>query len=134
LRGKDLKRFLLSIFKKEGVQVKRVDIIFCNDEYLLALNVDFLNHAYYTDTLSFILSDPDAPVIGEIYISIDRIRANAKDYKISYQNELCQVVIHGCLHLCGYLDKPKKASLRMEKLQKLYLKEFIVSRGTQTGD
>jgi probable rRNA maturation factor len=125
-----LKEFLLSIFRKEGVPVNRVDIIFCTDNYLLSLNVDFLNHNYYTDTLSFILSNPKDPVIGEVYISIERIKSNARDLKISYQNELCRVIIHGCLHLCGYLDKPKKASIKMEKLQEKYLKLFNVSRET----
>src|SRR5665647_1303851 len=117
LHRKDLKKFLISIFKKEGVEIKEIDIIFCTDEYLLSLNIGFLNHNYYTDTLSFILSNPEDPVIGDIYISIDRIRSNARDFKISYQNELCRVIIHSCLHLCGYSDKPKKASIKMAALQ-----------------
>ncbi|HEY8688663.1 MAG TPA: rRNA maturation RNase YbeY [Chitinophagaceae bacterium] len=133
LHKKDLKKFLLSIFKKEGIEVKEIDIIFCTDEYLLSLNIGFLNHNYYTDTLSFILSNPEDPVIGDIYISIDRIRSNARDFKISYQNELCRVIIHSCLHLCGYSDKPKKASIKMEALQEIYLNEFNVSRETQIG-
>jgi len=133
LHRKGLKEFLLSIFKKEGVQVNRVDVIFCTDEYLLSLNVNFLNHDYYTDTLSFVLSNPKDPIMGEIYISIDRIRSNANDLKILYQNELCRVIIHGCLHLCGYSDKPKKASIKMGALQEMYLNEYNVSRETQIG-
>lgn len=133
LRRKDLKDFLLTLFNKEGARLKRVDIIFCTDENLLSLNAEFLNHHYYTDTMSFILSNPEEPIIGEIYISIDRIRSNAKHYKKLYQNELCRVILHGCLHLCGYTDKPKKAADKMEALQEKYLKLFDVSRETQIG-
>ena len=121
---------LLSIFKKEGISIERVDIICCTDDYLLSLNVDFLNHDYYTDTLSFILSETKQPVIGEVYISIDRIRSNARNLNISYQTELCRVILHGCLHLCGYLDKPKRAKIEMEKLQEMYLELFNVARQT----
>ena len=130
LHRKHLKKFLLSIFKNEGIPIKRVDIIFCNDKYLLTLNVNFLNHDYYTDTLSFLLSDSKQSVVGEVYISIDRIRSNAKNYKISYQTELNRVIIHGCLHLCGYLDKPKKAGIEMENIQEKYVSLLNVSRET----
>lgn len=129
----DLKIFLLTIFKKERTQVKRVDIIFCTDEDLLSLNKDFLNHNYYTDTLSFLLSIHGNPITGEIYISIDRIKSNATDLKISYQNELLRVIIHSCLHLCGYSDNPKNTSGKMEKPQEKYLKIWNVSRETQIG-
>jgi len=104
--------------------VKRVDIIFCTDNYLLSLNKEFLKHNYFTDTMSFLLSNLNDPIIGELYLSIDRIRANAKDLKIFYQNELLRVIIHSCLHLCGYLDSPKSRAIKMESIQEEYLKEW----------
>lgn len=128
-----LKKFLLTIFKKESILIKSVDVIFCTDEYLLSINKEFLNHDYYTDTLSFILSNSGNPIVGDIYISIDRIIANAKSLNFSYQNELYRVIIHSCLHLCGYLDNPKYAAVKMEILQEKYLKMYIVSRETQIG-
>jgi rRNA maturation RNase YbeY len=125
-----LAEYLLSVFEKERVKINRIDIIFCSDDYLLSLNSKFLNHDYYTDTLSFTLSDADKPVKGEIYISINRVVSNAKTFKNSYQTELLRVIIHGCLHLCGYLDKPKSAAIIMKNKQEKFLANFIVSRET----
>ena len=128
-----LKKFLAAIFIEEYKKVNRVDIIFCSDEYLLILNQQFLKHNYYTDTLSFILSEKNAPITGEIYVSISRIKSNAKQLKIPYQIELRRVIIHGCLHLCGYLDSPKNLKNKMQAIQEKYLDRWIVSRETQIG-
>ncbi|MEO5782718.1 MAG: rRNA maturation RNase YbeY [Ginsengibacter sp.] len=125
-----LKKFLLTIFKKERKRVNRVDIIFCTDKYLLSLNKSFLNHAYNTDTLSFLLSDDKLPIIGELYISIQRIKFNSRDLNIKYKNELLRVIIHSCLHLCGYKDAPKTSAKEMEARQEKYLTHWIVSRET----
>ena len=130
LHRSDLKTFLLAVFKKEKKRVERVDIIFCRDEYLLSLNKSFLNHNYNTDTLSFLLSEARQSINGELYLSIDRIRINAKDLNIPYQNELHRVIIHSCLHLCGYEDRPKTSALKMEERQEKYLNQWIVSRET----
>ena len=130
LKRRSLKKFLISLFHSESFQVKRIDIILCTDEYLLSLNKDHLNHDYYTDTLSFLLSNPDELLIGEVYISIPRIRENAKQYNCSFQEELIRVIIHGCLHLCGYKDHPKSQSFKMEAVQEKYLQRWKVSRET----
>jgi len=128
-KGK-FKDFITNIFRAENKRLERVDIIFCQDAYLLELNKIFLNHNFYTDTLTFILSKVKEPLLGEIYISIDRIKVNSKDFRDTYQNELARVVIHGCLHLCGYADKPKKEALLMIKRQEKYLNNWFVSRET----
>jgi len=130
LRKSELIKYLVSVFEKERVKINRVDIIFCSDDYLLSLNSNFLNHDYYTDTLSFTLSDADKPIKGEVYISINRVISNAKTFKNSYQAELLRVIIHSCLHLCGYLDKPKSAAIIIKTKQEKYLAEFIVPRET----
>ena len=130
LHRKDLKKFLLAVFKKERTQVERIDLIFCNDKYLFSLNKSFLNHDYKTDTLSFLLSDDKLPIIGDIYISIQRIRANSRDLNIAYKNELLRVIIHSCLHLCGYEDTPPASAVKMEIRQEHYLKQWLVSRET----
>ncbi|MDB5198507.1 MAG: metalloprotease ybeY [Chitinophagaceae bacterium] len=121
------------MFKKEKKEVDRIDIIFCTDKYLLHLNKKYLNHNYYTDTLTFLLSSSNKSITGEIYISIERIRANAKSLKILPRLELIRVIIHSCLHLCGYLDKPQREFLKMEKIQEAYLQQWGVSRETQIG-
>lgn len=126
----DLNNFLLDLFKCEKKDLLRVDIIFCTDEFLLALNKKFLKHDYFTDTLSFPLSSPKDPIVGESYISIDRIISNSKKFKESYDIELLRVIIHSCLHLCGYLDKPKKNRNLMLSKQNLYLNAWVVSRET----
>ena len=130
LHRKDLKKFLLAVFKQERRRVERIDVIFCNDKYLFSLNKSFLNHAYKTDTLSFLLSDDKLPIIGDIYISIQRITANSRDLNIAYKNELLRVIIHSCLHLCGYEDTPRTCAVKMETRQEYYLKQWIVSRET----
>jgi probable rRNA maturation factor len=132
LHRRALKQFLLSLFDTEGRVIDRVDIIFCSNEYLLTLNKGFLNHDYFTDTLSFILSGKKDPVIGELYISVDMINSNSAMYKVKYQDELLRVIIHSCLHLCGYVDKPAKKYREMISRQESWLKRWCVSRETAT--
>ncbi len=97
---------------------------------MLRLNRNFLNHNYYTDTLTFNHSTNPEYVIGEIYISIQRIKENSKAFSVSCQNELTRVIIHGCLHLCGYKDKPKIQRVKMLQKQEEYLNLWDVSRET----
>ncbi len=130
LHKRKFKDFITNIFRDENRRVERVDIIFCQDPYILDLNKNFLNHNFYTDTLTFLLSKANEPLLGEVYISIDRIKANSNDFRDTYQNELARVVIHGCLHLCGYADKPKKEALLMITRQEKYLTNWFVSRET----
>ena len=95
--------------------------MFCSDEYLLRINRDYLQHDYYTDIITFDLSEPGGPVQGEIYISVDRVRDNAKELAVSIQKELHRVIFHGVLHLCGYTDKTKQDQARMRALEEKYL-------------
>lgn len=130
LHRRVLKQFLLLLFKKENTAIDQVDIIFCTDDYLLSLNRSFLDHNFFTDTLTFVLSEPSDPVSGELYISVDRVRFNASTYEVKYQDELVRVIIHSCLHLCGYEDKPKLNNQEMVIQQEKYLKRWNVSRET----
>jgi rRNA maturation RNase YbeY len=74
--------------------------------------------------ITFSLSEPKNPVHGEVYLSVDRIKENAKSFKVKYQNELMRVMIHGALHLCGYADKTKDAKKQMREKEDHYLKEI----------
>ena len=122
-RGK-LKTFIKSLMIEEGYQAKDISIIFCSDEYLLDLNKQHLNHDYYTDIITFDLTPKkEKEITGELYISTDRVKFNAKDYNTTVTNELHRVIFHGILHLCGYKDKSKKdiALMRAKELQYLNL-------------
>ena len=121
-----LKAFIISVFKKEKKTLGDLNIIFCNDQYLIELNRQFLNHDYYTDILSFPFSQKKDPLIAEIYISIDRVRENAHVSGFSFKEELHRVIFHGVLHFCGYKDKSKKEIRAMrlmeDKLLTLYFR------------
>src|SRR5262249_42286938 len=103
-----LKSFLASLFRREKKKLEGLTYIFCSDEYLLEINRQFLKHDYYTDIITFNLAESGQPVQGEIYISIDRVRENARQYNSSIKRELHRVIFHGALHLCGYKDKKKE--------------------------
>ena len=81
-----------------------ISIIFCSDDYLLDINKKYLNHDYFTDIITFNYNEKNT-IIGDLFISIDRVRENAKELKVDFNNELFRVIIHGVLHLCGYNDK-----------------------------
>jgi rRNA maturation RNase YbeY len=125
-----IKDFILELFNKEGKQVDSINYIFCKDEYLLSLNVEYLNHDTYTDIITFFYSEKDQPVISDIYISIERVRENAEKFKTSFKNELMRVIFHGALHLCGYKDKKQEEQKLMREKEEFYLNLFNVSRGT----
>jgi len=126
-----LKSFLISIFEIEGVSPDKISYIFCKDDYLLQLNQKFLKHNTYTDVITFTLSEGNAPLIAEIYISIPRVKENAIQLKEEYYNELSRVMIHGILHLCGYSDHTLKEKLEIRKKENFYLTElFHVKRST----
>jgi probable rRNA maturation factor len=118
---KELKKFLTSIFKTEKILFKKVSYIFCRDDYLLALNQQYLNHDTLTDILTFTLSDAGSPIISEIYISVERVRENAASLKINYPQELFRIMIHGILHLCGYSDHTLKQKTVMRKKENHYI-------------
>ncbi|MBX9780404.1 MAG: rRNA maturation RNase YbeY [Chitinophagaceae bacterium] len=120
-----LQDFIPVIFKKEGKKLESLSFIFCSDNYLLEINKQFLKHDYYTDIISFDLSEPKSALIsGEIYISVDRVKENAKDMRISFKEEMKRVLFHGTLHLCGYRDKKKADVQQMRAKEDEYLKLF----------
>ena len=89
-----------------------ITIVFCSDEYLLEINKKFLTHDYYTDVVTFDYAEGSV-VSGDILISIDRVRENAKEYKATFEDELRRVIIHGVLHLLGCKDQSIKERAKM---------------------
>lgn len=121
-----LKQYIIQLLKKEGREVETINIIFCTDNELLDINKRFLNHNYYTDIITFDLSiSPLYPLYSELYISIDRIRDNAKSHISSIKTELHRVIFHGLLHLCGYGDKTPKEINIMRLKEEEYLKGYV---------
>lgn len=121
-----LKRFIISLFKKEGKLVDSLSYIFCSDHYLLDINKQYLHHDFYTDIITFDLSaDNKGPITGEVYISIDRVRDNAQNFNASFKQEIHRVIFHGALHLCGYKDKTAKEEILMRKKEDVYLASYL---------
>lgn len=123
---KRLKQFITKLFNEEKIAAENLSYIFCSDDYLLEINRTFLKHDYYTDIITFDLShSKDSPVIGEVYISVDTIKSNAKRFNTSTQHELHRVIFHGALHLCGYNDKTKKEQLLMTQMEEYCLAQYF---------
>jgi rRNA maturation RNase YbeY len=120
-----IKEVIRHLFKKEGTSLEQLTYIFCSDEYLLEINRQYLQHNYFTDIITFDLSEKRAGVTGEIYISVDRVKENARNFKVSFKQELLRVIFHGALHLCGYKDKSAKEETLMRKAEDKYLHYFL---------
>lgn len=108
----EIKAWIKKVLKQEGRTVGNISYLFCADGYLLKINRQFLKHNFYTDIITFDYSIKNR-VEGEIFISIDRVKENAKTFKQTFQKELLRTIIHGILHLCGYKDKTPGDSKRM---------------------
>ncbi len=100
-----LKLFIKSVFTNNRIQLESLNYIFCSDEYLLQINKAHLKHNFYTDIITFSLGNKSQPIIGEVYISIERVKDNATTLGLTIKEELHRVIFHGALHLCGYKDK-----------------------------
>ena len=98
--------WILAIAKSEDKELLNINYIFCSDEFILEVNKEHLDHDYYTDIITFPLRDD--PIVSDIFISIDRIRDNAKTLDLPFNQELKRVMSHGILHLCGYGDKSEE--------------------------
>ena len=122
-----LKSFIEKRVKKEGFSIETLTYVFCSDKYLLKMNKDFLSHNYYTDIISFDLSETPGNLIGEVYISVDRVKDNAKTHGTSLKEELHRVIFHGALHFCGYKDKKPTDTKKMRQMEDLWLAAYMKS-------
>ena len=122
------KRKTLAWIKKtienEGFSLNELNYIFCSDEYLLQVNIEYLQHDTLTDIITFPYAT--APIEGDIFISIERVRDNAKDFNVPFEQELRRVIIHGVLHLCGYGDKTDKQAAIMRQKEEAALAVYNV--------
>ena len=109
-----------STAKKESKHIGALNYIFCDDEYLHKINVEFLDHDTLTDIITFDYCVGNE-LISDVYISVERVRENAKEFSDSFEDELSRVLIHGLLHLCGYKDKTDEESALMSQKENYYL-------------
>ena len=122
----EISKWISSVITSEGCIEGEITYIFCDDEYLHKLNLQFLNHDTLTDIISFDNS-LGKEIHGEIYISTQRVEENAKEYNVTFDDELHRVIIHGILHYCGYKDKSKadQEIMRTKENDALQMRTFL---------
>lgn len=109
-----LSKWITRVIQTQGCTLRQVAFIFCSDDYLHQMNLEYLQHDTLTDVITFpYLSPPN--VQGDIFISVDRVRDNAAAYKVTFEQELHRVIIHGVLHLCGYTDDTPETKALMTR-------------------
>ncbi|WP_194976302.1 rRNA maturation RNase YbeY [Aquiflexum lacus] len=127
------KRWLKVIAEKQGYRILDLNYIFCSDEYLYKINLEYLNHNTYTDIITFDNSEEKNTIEGDIFISIERIKENAEKLNNAINIEILRVMSHGLMHLMGYKDKSKEDKKLMNEMEDnsiLLYQQFNVSRGT----
>lgn len=117
----DVRKWINYVAFSEDATIESANVIFCSDAYILSVNREYLSHDYYTDIITFPLMDAGAPIETDIFISLDTVRSNADERKVSFENELLRVIVHGFLHLFGYGDKSKDEASVMRKKEDYYL-------------
>ncbi|HLU86327.1 MAG TPA: rRNA maturation RNase YbeY [Taishania sp.] len=118
-----LAQWISSTISAEDCKEGEINYIFCDDDYLHKLNVEFLNHDTLTDIISFDYS-VGKELHGDIYISLERVTDNAKDFNNEFSEELHRVMIHGILHYCGYKDKTEADEVLMRQKENDYLSQL----------
>ncbi|MEO6348048.1 MAG: rRNA maturation RNase YbeY [Aquaticitalea sp.] len=115
--------WIANVIREEGFREGEINFVFCDDNYLLKLNVEFLNHDTLTDIISFDYT-LGLQIIGDIYISVERVADNAKDFDVDVQSELNRVMVHGILHYCGYNDKTHEDVNVMRTKENYYISKL----------
>lgn len=119
----NLEPWIKTVITKENKTLGEINYIFCTDEYLLEKNQTFLNHNTYTDIITFDYSEENQ-ISGDIFISIERVKENARKFAVEFETELKRVMIHGVLHLIGYKDKSEDEQKLMREKENFYLEEI----------
>ena len=118
-----IRLWILATIKQEKKKAGDISYVFCSDEYLLEINKEHLNADYLTDVITFDFTEKNQ-VSGDIFISVDRVKENAKLYEQKYYQEMLRVILHGVLHLCGYKDKTDDEEKQMREKEDYYLQKF----------
>ena len=118
------KNWLKKIAETEGFKIQELNYIFCSDEYLNQINVDYLDHDDYTDIITFDNSEEEKAIEGDIFISIDRVKENAVKHQQTEERELSRVISHGIFHLVGYKDKSHSEAKQMRAKEEFAIELF----------
>lgn len=124
---KSYKYWVSKVVASESKELGEINYIFCDDSYLLKINQDYLNHDTYTDIISFDYSEGNI-ISGDIFISVERVKDNAQDFGVSFEEELKRVMAHGVLHYCGYKDKTEADQKLMRQKENEKIKMFHVEQ------
>ncbi len=116
----EFEKWLSSVIVDEGFVVGDISYILCDDEYILKINNEYLNHDYETDIITFNYVEGGV-VSSDIFVSLDTVKDNAKRFGVSYYNELSRVFVHGVLHLVGYDDQTPEQQVKMTEMENKYL-------------
>jgi len=116
-----VRQWIKDTIAAEGYKLDELSYVFCSDDYLLSINQQYLDHDTYTDIVTFDNSETPGTIVGDIFISIDRIRENALKFNQTFIDELHRVIIHGTLHLLGYKDKKPAEKQKMTEKEDFYL-------------
>lgn len=123
----DYEQWIDAVIESEEKEPGEINYIFCDDEYLHNINMQYLNHDTLTDIISFDYCIGDL-ISGDIFISIERVQDNAKEYEVSFNEELLRVLAHGVLHYCGYKDKTENEALLMRTKEQEKIDMFHVEQ------
>lgn len=122
-----ISKWISNVIKLEGKNEGEINYIFCDDEYLLKINQEHLQHDYYTDIISFDYTIGNE-ISGDMFISIDRVKDNAVEFNVAFEDELKRVIVHGVLHYCGFKDKSQADELAMRNKEDEKLAMFHVEQ------
>ena len=123
-----VRQWVTDTLAAEDFKLKELNYIFCSDAYLLQINQQYLDHDTYTDIVTFDNSEVDGVIVGDIFISVERIRENAQKFEQTEIDELHRVIIHGALHLAGYTDKTADDKKKMTQKEDFYLSKRIINK------
>lgn len=131
LKKKEIKSWIKNVIEQRGGKLGDISYIFCNDEYILNVNKEYLNHDYYTDIITFDYTEEDMSseklrVSGDLFISLDTVKSNSEELGLDFNQELHRVIIHGVLHLLGLKDKTDKEAKEMRKAEEECLKSMML--------
>ncbi|MDJ1473112.1 rRNA maturation RNase YbeY [Xanthocytophaga flava] len=127
---RSLTAWIKQVILDEGYQLELLNFIFCSDNYLLSINKQYLDHDYFTDIITFEQSEDPSTIEGDIFISIDRVKENADTFNTEFSQELYRVMIHGVLHLCGYMDHTPEEKEQMRDKESYYLRILSIKHST----
>ncbi len=120
-----LESWIEGVIIEEGKTLGEINYVFCNDDYLHKINLDFLQHDTFTDIITFPTTDDKEIISSEIFISLDRVKDNSIVLSTDFKSEFLRVVVHGILHLVGYDDKTKQQAKLMREKENIYINKFL---------